>query len=344
MLDDHKYSLRRIVAYAHRDPEHPGAMYGSGGPERTYGIVTEVHRAEGDDPHWEYTLANTLTGEVRRVTEDEIFHGADQSYLDLRRRDGIPWLHQPPEAARNNEQSGFWKHTLHHFVRTAIPQIQERERQEERERVHGRDLGLATGDYVKIRGDLRPEMEPHHNLYARVISVSPSDIKHMEIPREQPDASPRKHKVLLSYHVLLEDRQETSVFDVEIKTVYTKQGRTVILNWRAAAFLAETFGDDPPYDLQFDYLNGHVFSRAEIEGMSANDLADLLARLIYVKGLLVWEELPQKAEALARSTPGFLVDQILEFSRFDMSKNRRLTQEEIERIHSDAARLSNLLN
>ena len=50
MLDDHKYSLRRIVAYAHRDPEQPGAMYGPGGPERTYGIVTEVHRVEGEDP------------------------------------------------------------------------------------------------------------------------------------------------------------------------------------------------------------------------------------------------------------------------------------------------------
>jgi len=344
MLDDHKYSLRRIVAYAHRDPEHPGAMYGPGGAERTYGIVTEVHRVEGDDPHWEYTLANTLTGETRRVTEDEVFHGADQSYLDLRRRDGIPWLHQPPEAARNNEQSGFWKHTLDQFVRTAIPQIQERERHEERERVRGRDLGLAPGDYVRIRGDLRPEMAPHHNLYAKVISVSPAHIQHMEIPCAQHGASSSRYKVLFSYRVLLENGEETDAFDVEIKTVYTKQGRTVILNWRAATFLAETFGDDPPYELQFDYLNGHVFSRAEIENMSPSDLADLLARLLYVKGLLVWEELPQKAEALAKSATEFLVDQVLEMSRFDMSKNRRLTEEEIGSFHSDAARLSDLFD
>ena len=342
MLDDHKYSLNRIVAYAHQDPAHPPAVYGPGGPQRTYGLVTEVHRVEDDNPHWEYTVRNSFTGETCRAAEEEIFHGADRSYLDLYRRETVPWSQRPPEAARNNLGSGFWKHTLRQFVRTAIPRILQREQDEEKARTQGRSFDLGPGDYVKIRGDLRPEMETHHNLYAKVLSVSTADLEHMDIPRGRQGIGAGRHRVLLSYRVLLDSGAEADVYDVEIKTVYTTHGRTIILNWRAAAFLAEAFGDDPPYDLQLEYLNGHVFSRAELKDMSVDDLAGLLSRLIYVKGLATSEELAQKADALSKSPSEYLVDQILEISRFDMSKNRPMTRAEIEQFRSEDEQLRGL--
>ena len=343
MLDDHKYSLNRVVAYAHRDPEHPGVVYGPGGPERTYGVVIEVHRVEGESPGWEYAIANSFTAERRRVTEDEIFHGADQAYLDLYRRESIPWLRNPPDSAKNNIESRFWKHTLRQFVHTAIPKIVEREKIEESERVRGRNLDLGPGDYIRVRGDLRAEFEPHHNLYAKVLSVREADLRHMQIPRGKQGLARGRHKVLLAYRVLLDNGAEADIYDVEVKTVYTKRGRSIVLNWRAASFLAEAFGDSPPYDVRLEYLAGHVFSRAELEGVPVEGLADLLAQLLYVKGLLVREELPEKAESLAGSPPEFLVDQILDISRFDMSENRRLTDTEIERFHSDSSRLREML-
>lgn len=335
-MDDHKYSLNRVVAYPHDDPEHPDAVYGPGGPKRTYGKVMEVHRTEGDHPHWEYTLRNSFTGEVRLLGEDRIFHGANRGYLDLHRRDGIPWLQGPPDSARNDTGNQYWKHTLREFVRTAIPGIIERERDEEKARSEGRNLNLGPGDYVRIRS-LRPETEPCHNLYAKVISVSAAD-------REFMDIGPRKHRVLLSYHVRLDNDQEADVYDIEIKTVYTTLGRTVIQNWRAATFLADAFGDDPPYDLQLEYLSGHVFSRAELTDMTADDLADLLTRLLYVKGLILWDELSEKAQRLSKSPAEYLVDQVLDISRFDMKKNRPLTLSEIEHFRSENERLRRIVN
>ena len=334
-MDDHKYSLNRVVAYPHDDPERPDAVYGPGGPGRTYGKVVKVHRTEGDSPHWEYTVENSFTGEVRLLAEDRIYHGANRGYLDLHRRDGIPWLKGPPESARNDAENEFWKHTLREFVRTAIPGIIEREQDEEKVRSEGRNLNLGPGDYFRIQS-LRPETEHCHNLYAKVLSVSAAD-------RESMDIGQRKHLVLLSYHVQADDGQEADVYDVEIKTVYTTLGRTVIQNWRAATFLADAFGDDPPYNLQLEFLNGHVFNRAELADLPSDDLADLLTRLLYVKGLILWDELGEKAERLAKSPAEYLVDQILDISRFDMKNNRPLTLSEIERFRSQDARLRDLL-
>lgn len=341
MLDDHKYSLKRTVAYNHPDPERPAEQYGVGGPERTFGVIIEVYRVEDEPAHWEYAVKNSFTDEVRRVPESEVFHGADQAYLDLRRRDGIRWLHGPPEAARGNADSPFWRRTLRQFVRTAIPKIREREQDEKRARLEGRGLALGPGDYAKVRGDLRRETEPHHNLYAKILSVSPADIEHLQIPRGR-GITPGTHKVQRKYHVLLDSGDEADVYDVEIKVIYTTHGRTVVLNWRAAAFLAEAFGDDPPYDLQLEYLDGHVFSRAELDGMSADDLADLLTRLLYAKGMITWEEFAHKADSLAKSPPGYLVDQMLDLSRFDRRQNRPLTDEEIEQARAEDARLRGL--
>ncbi|HUV05936.1 MAG TPA: hypothetical protein VMX94_12630 [Armatimonadota bacterium] len=335
MLDDHKYSVRRIVAYNHASPRHPAALYGPGGPARTYGVVTEVHLVE-EPRHWEYTVRNLFIQEECRVPEGQIFHGADQGYLDLHRRDDIRWFHGLPEAARNNLKSPFWRTSLKQFVRTAIPRIRKREQEEEKARTEGRSLNLGPGDYVRVRGDLRPEMEPYRNLYAKVLAVSPADREDMDVPGG-------RHKILTSYHILLDTGDEADIYDVEVKTIYTTGGRTVILNWRAATFLAEAFGDDPPYDLRLEYLNGHVFTRTELVDMAADDLADLLARLLYAKGLITWEELPEKTERFSKSPPEYLVDQILAHSRFDMKQNRSLTDTEILQSRSEDDRLRELL-
>ena len=321
-MDDHRFSLNRIVAYPHDAPEHPDPVYGPGGPERTYGKVVEVHRTEGDQPHWEYTVRNSFTGEVRLLSEGRIYHGANRGYLDLHRRDGIRWQGEGNQALKD-------------FLKDAIPRIIEGEQDEEKARSEGRNLNLGPDDYVRIRS-LRPETESCHNLYAKVLAVSAAD-------RESMDVSGREHRVLLSYHVRLDSGREADVYDIEIKTVYTTLGRTVIQNWRAATFLAEAFGDDPPYDLQLDYLNGHVFTRAELANMSSDDLADLLTRLLYVKGLILRDELEEKASRLMKSPAEYLVDQILDISRFDMKKNRPLTLPEIEHFRSQDVRLKDLL-
>ncbi len=344
MLDDHKFSIKRIVSYRHKEPGQAEIVYGPGGPERTYGRITEIHRVHGKNARWEYTVTNSFTGETCRVRESDIFHGADQGYLDLYRRESIPWLAGPPETARNDMENGYWKQTLKQFVRTAIPKIIEKERDEESERIHGRNLSLGPGDYVRIRGDLSPDgIPPWHNLYAKVLAVRPSDVEHMQIPRGRQGLAAGKHRVVLRYSVLLDSGEDVDIYDVEIKTVYTKHSRSVVLNWRAASFLAEAFGDDPPYDIQLEYLQGHIFTRDELEQMKPADLAELLARLLYAKGILVLEELAQKAESLSTSRQEYLVDQILDISRFDMHANRPRTPSEIARIQSEDARLKGIL-
>ena len=46
MVDDHKFSLNRTVAYRHPDPEHEANDYGPGGPERTSGVIIGVRLVE----------------------------------------------------------------------------------------------------------------------------------------------------------------------------------------------------------------------------------------------------------------------------------------------------------
>lgn len=342
MVDDHKYSLRRVVAYRHPAPNYPQRAYGPAGPERTYGLITGVHLVEDGAPAWEYTIKNSFCGEVRRVPEESIFHGANRGYLDLYRRDGIFWSRRPPDSAGARAVGKFWLGALRHFLRTGIPKIRQQEKDEERARQEGPELRLASGDYVKVRGDLRAEASQFHNLYAKVISVSPADIEALDVPAGGRGLAPGRHRVLVSYHVLLDNGAEADIYDVEVKVVYTTDGRTRILNWRAATFLADAFGDDPPYSLQLEYLNGHVFARAELEGLSSEELADLLTRMLYVKGQITWDELTSKQESLSKSPPVYLLDQILATSRFDMARNRELTPEEIGQMRSEDERLRGL--
>lgn len=340
MLDDHKFSLRRRVAYAHPNPGMPDDSYGPGGPGRTYGEVTEVHLLEEEAPHWEYTIVNSFTKETCRVMEDEVFHGANLRYLDLHRRDGIHWSSAPPSVGDREEE--FWRGSLKDFVRTSIPKIREQEIGQEEERAKGRDLPLEEGDYIKVRGDLRPEMEQHHNLYAKIISVSPAGIESFDIPTGKHGLPVGEHKVLRSYRIRLDNGEETDAYDIEVKAVYTTNGRSVILNWRAATFLAEAFGDDPPYEVHLEFLNGHIFARSELAGVSTPDMGELLARLLYAKGLITREELQDKIEVFVNAPAEFLVDQILAISRFDMEKNRAFAHSEIEQRRADDLRLKEL--
>lgn len=342
-MDDYKYSLKRRVAYSHSNPGYPSEAYGSRGPERTTGVVTEVHLVEDRCPHWEYTVTNVLTGESCRVPEEAIYHGANLGYLDLYRRDDIRWSSAPPEEARVDHENNFWKTTLQEFVRTAVPQIREQEINEELQRTQGRRLPLDAGDYIKISGELRPEMEQYHNLYAKILSAAPSDIPSIHVTPSRPGLHAGDHKVLKSYRVLLDNGEEACIYDAEVKAAYTTHGRTVILNWRAATFLAEAFGDDAPYEVHVEYLNGHIFSRSELEGISPEDQGELLARLLYAKGLILLEELPAKITSLRTAPAEYLVDQILSISRFDMSKNEFVSSTEIAERRSEDARLRDLL-
>lgn len=344
MLDDHKYSLKRKVAYSHPSPAYSDEAYGPGGPGRTTGAVGEVHLVDGEGAHWEYTLVNSFTSEVCRVAEEDIFHGANMAYLDIHRRDGIQWSAPPPETAGDDPESDFWQSTLKDFVRKAVPKIRERELDEERERSEGRNLSIGEGDYIKVRGDVRPEMEACHNLYAKVQGVSPSGIHHLDVPDGRQGIAEGEHRVLNSYHVRLDNGIEADIYDVEVKAVYTTNSRRVVLNWRAATFLAEAFGDDPPYELQLEYLNGHVFTRSELEGMSAADMGELLGQMLYAKGMITWEEVHSKTENLVYSPSEYLVDQLLAISRFDMVRNQSMASNEIERLRAEDSRLRELFS
>jgi len=332
MLDDHKYSLYRLVAYSHPLPMYPESAYGPGGSARTYGSIVAIHHVAGESPRWEYTVRNSFTHEECRIPEDQIFHGANSEYLDFHRRDDIHWSRPVPQSGQGDISSSFWGQSLQEFIRTAVPRIRHREQEEEKARVLGRKLDLQPGDYIRLRGDFRDETEAYHNLYGKIVSVSKADRDYLHIPAGRPGIRGGKHKVLRVYHVFLDDGQEIDIYDVEVKTVYTSHGRKVIHNWRATTFLAEAFGDPPPYDLQIEYLNGHVFSRAELSEKSQEELAELLARLLYGKGLILLEEVPEKTKRLRQSPREYLVDQILVHSRFDMRRNQQLTDAEIESI------------
>lgn len=336
MVDDHKYSLNRTVAYRHPEPGCDPGTYGPGGPERTSGTIIGVRLIEDLEPRWQYTIRNAFCDETRDVCESDIFHGTDQGYLDLRRRDDIAWSVKPAGFADQEAADRFWQGALRQFIRKDIPKLLKREEDDERARREGRDLGLAAGDYIKVRGDLRQESARLHNLYAKVLSVSAPDAGTIDLP-DGP------HALRASYRVLLDDGSEADIYDAEVKAAYTTHGRTTVLNWRAATFLAEAFGDDPPYDLRLDYLNGHIFGRAELETLSAHELADLLAGILYVKGLITWEEISAKQDSLAGAPETYLRDQILAHSRFDMERNRELTAEEIARIRDGDQRLRDLI-
>jgi len=331
MVDDYKYSIGRTVVYRHPRPGRPERDYGQHGPARTVGVVRGVQVGPGPDHTWVYTIENLRTSEVCRVPESDIPH-ATFGPGGKRTRGAKADVAQLAEAlARALTES-----PVSHYLRNAVRELVHREESEERVRREGRELPLRPGDYVRIRGDLRPELEPCHNHYAKILEALEPDIAAIE-------SAGVPHKVLRRYRVITDDGTECFVYDPEIKLYYTAEGRSVVLNWRAAAFLAEAFHDDPPYNVEFSYLEDHVFTRDELEAMSPEELANLFAALLYVKGRMGLRDLQNKDRHLGGVPKEHLIDSVLAISRFDMRRNRSLTPGEIERKRRDAFKLRRIL-
>jgi hypothetical protein len=209
------------------------------------------------------------------------------------------------------------------FLRTTIREFIRREESEDQARREGRDLPIKSGDYIRVRGNLRPEIEACHNHYAKVLEVSDPDIAAIESEDDL-------YAVCHRYVICLDDGSEHVIYDPEVKLYYTAGGRATVLNWRAATFLAEAFHDDPPYSVEYSYLEDHVFTRDELDTLSLEDLGNLLTALLYVKGRMGLRDLERADQHLEGVPKEHLIDNVLAISRFDMRKNRSLTAGEIE--------------
>lgn len=342
MLDDHKYSIGRLVVYRHPDPKLPRQSYGHYGHERTVGEVVAVDVDHLPEPHWVYTIRNIRNQEVARVDEDQIeFATADgrrlrrQSPRGIERRieDGA-LAEMIARALSNPDRQSLLRYTLRDLIY--------REEMEAKAHTEGTNLPIAEGDYIRVRGDLRPETEALHNHYAKVLSVHASDIAGIENARSKP-GRPTMYRTLKRYHVISSEGVEADIYDVEIKLFYTANGRKTILNWRAATLLAEAFGDPPPYRLEYEYLSDHIFTREELKARKRSELAQMLASLLYVKGRMGWRDYQRRNQLFAGTPKSHLIDSILQISRFDSRRNRLMTREEIARHHQDGFRLRRLL-
>jgi len=151
------------------------------------------------------------------------------------------------------------------------------------------------------------------------------------------------YRTLRRYHVLTSEGVESDIYDAEVKVFYTAHSRKTILNWRAATLLAETFGDEAPYRIEYDYLAEHIFTREELKSRSREELAQLLGGLLYVKGKIGYRDYQRRSQLFAATPKAHLIDNILEASRFDARRNRVLTPEEIVSRKRDYYRLRKLL-
>ena len=331
MVDDYKYSIGRIVVYRHPNPQRPEREYGHYGTSRTLGVVRGVELGPAPEHIWVYLVENLRTGETAKVPEADIAYatfGRGDRRVRRARTDVAQLANMLAEALTGSPISNYLRSTVRDLLR--------REELEERARREGRELPVRAGDYVRIRGDLRPEIEPYHNHYAKVLETLEPDIAAIESPNGT-------HKVLRRYRVLLDDGLEHLIYDPEIKLYYTADGRATVLNWRAATFLAEAFNDAPPYNVEFSYLEDHVFSREELEAMSQEDLGKLFAALLYVKGRIGLRDLQNRDKHFGEVPKEHLVDSVLAISRFDMRRNRNLTPGEIEAKRRDAFKLRRIL-
>lgn len=331
MVDDHKFSIGRTVVYRHPEPGRPGRDYGQYGSARTVGVVRAVELGGAPEHAWVYTVENLRTQETVKVKESEIHHATLGKSARRSRRSSSDAKHLADALANALSESA-----LSSFLRTAVREFLRREESEERARKEGRDLPVLAGDYVRVRGDLRPRMEPYHNFYAKILSVGQPDVAAIE-------SKDGVHFVRRSYRVLLEDGSEQSIYDPEIKLYYTADGRATILNWRAATFLAEAFHDDTPYSLEYSYLEDHVFSREELEALQPEELMNLFAVILYVKGRMGLRDMAEKDRHFSEFPKEYLVDNVLAISRFDMRKNRSLTPSEIENKRREMYKLRRIL-
>lgn len=333
MLDDYKYSIGRTVVYRHREPSYADRRYGQYGPDQTVGLVRGVELGKSPEHIWLYLIENLRTGETAKVAESDIFRAIlGRSEKSEGRRPAI----DPERIAQVLSESAS-RSPLSGYLSATVGDLLRREETEEMMKHEGRDLPLVAGDYIRIRGDLRSEMESSHNHYAKIVEVEEPDIVAIE-------SRVGNYFVRHRYRVLLDDGIECVIYDPEIKFYYTAEGRSVVLNWRAATFLAEAFGDDPPYLLDYSFLEDHVFSRDYLEALSPDKLGNLYATLLYVKGKMGLRDFETADKHLDGVPKEFLVDSVLVMSRFDMRKNRNLTAAEIEGKRKDDDRLRRLLH
>lgn len=343
MLDDYKYSIGRVVVYKHPDPILPRRAYGQRGTDRTMGIIISVEAAEQPHTHWLYTIQNLRTRETTRVPESDILFGASLEYHEFRDAARLPSTAADRVSGQIVAEAlsrALTESVVANYLRSSVHDLIRAERAEEISRREGRDLPLAPGDYVRIRGDLRRETRPFHNLYAKIKLVEPSDVEVIGPPSR---GVRRTYRTRRRYLVLADNGEETRIYDPEVKLFYTAHGRRIVLNWKAATFLAEAFGDDPPYSVDFDYVQDHIYTREELEGKSRDELRDLLSTILYVKGHMGLRDYEDRRKLFRGVSKGFLVDTILASSRFDIRRNRSMTPDEIQRKRRDAHRLRRLL-
>ena len=97
MLDDHKYSLGRLVVYRHHEPKLPRQSYGHHGHERTVGEILRVDMDPSPTPHWVYTVRNVRNQELSTVREEQVkFATAVGRY----------WKKAPQKSARRRVEDG----------------------------------------------------------------------------------------------------------------------------------------------------------------------------------------------------------------------------------------------
>lgn len=343
MLDDYKYSIGRLVVYRHTEPKLPRQSYGHYGHERTVGEVLAVDLHSSPEPHWVYTLRNVRNQEIVEVNEEDIkFATAVGRYWKRnphkapeRKLDDGALAEMIAKALSSPERASLLRSTLRDIIR--------KEELEARASREGADLPVYPGDYIRVRGDLRRESEELHNQYGKILAVEPSDIAGIENPLAKPGQS-MIYRTLKKYRIVTADKAEAEIYDAEIKLFYTANSRRTILNWRAATLLAEAFGDQPPYNLDYEYLADHVFTREELQAKTRGELAQILASLLYVKGKLGWRDYQRRNQFFAGTPKSHLLDDILEASRFDSRRNRLLTNDEIARHKQESTRLQKLLS
>jgi len=341
MLDDHKYSVGRLVVYRHLDPKLPRQSYGYYGHERTVGEILAVEVESDPEPHWVYTIRNVRNQELTRVDEDLIKFATSM---------GNHWHRHPQRIAATAEDGALAEMIAKalanpdraNLLSASLKDLIRKEELAAKAYRDGPNLPVGPGDYIRVRGDLRPESEPLHNHYAKIVAVEPADIAGIENPEAKP-GQPRLFRTLKKYRIISSEGIEAEIYDVEIKLFYTAHSRKTVLNWRAATLLAEAFGDDPPYNVEYDYLAEHIFTREELKPMKRSELANLLASILYAKGKMGWREYQRRGQIFAGMPRSHLTDQILEISRFDSRKNRLMSPEEIEAKRRAGMRLRKLL-
>jgi hypothetical protein len=342
MLDDYKYSVGRLVVYEHPDPKLPRQSYGQHGPRKTIGEVVSVDMIPEPGPHWLYTVRNFRNQETTRVEEDKVKFATSASRYWRRGAQRTPEPRMAEASLVEMIAKALSEPARESLLRSALRDMLQKEQSTLRAAQEGVNLPLGVGDYIRVRGDLRKDCEPIHNHYARILVSEPADIAGIENANPKP-GQPMIYRTNRKYSVLTSEKVTAEIYDAEVKVFYTCDSGKTVLNWRAATLLAESFGDAPPYNLEFEYLLDHIFTRDELAEIKRKELVQMLGRLMYVKGKLGYREFLRRDQILSGMPKSHLVDAVLEMSRFDSKRNRQLTTDEIAHRRKQYFRLRRML-